>query len=215
MKKGVFITLEGGEGCGKSTQIRLLGEALRAVAPGREIIVTRSPGGTPAAEKIRSVLKEPLPGDDLTAETELMLFAACHAQMCAKLIKPALERGAILLADRFCDSTEVYQGAARGLSAEWIRKVCDFVRKGTTPDLTLLLDIDPAAGLARTRSRSQNPENDRFDSENLGFHTAVRNGFLELARREPGRICVIDASADAQTVQQNIREVCRERLGLF
>ena len=124
-------------------------------------------------------------------------------------------RGAILLADRFCDSTEVYQGAARGLSAEWIRKVCDFVRKGTTPDLTLLLDIEPAAGLARTRSRSQNPENDRFDSENLGFHTAVRNGFLELARREPGRICVIDASADAQTVQQNIREVCRERLGLF
>lgn len=213
--KGLFITLEGGEGCGKSTQIRLLGEALRSALPDREILVTRSPGGTPAAEKIRSILKEPLPDDDLTPETELMLFAACHAQMCAKLIKPALERGAILLVDRFCDSTVVYQGAARGLSPDWIRKVCDFVRKGTLPDLTILLDMDPAVGVARTRTRELDPANDRFDSENLSFHTSVRNGFLEIARREPGRICVIDASPDVQTVQRKIQEVCRERLGLL
>lgn len=213
--KGLFITLEGGEGCGKSTQIRLLGEALRAALPDREIIVTRSPGGTPAAEKIRSVLKEPLPGDDLTPETELMLFAACHAQMCAKLIRPALERGAILLVDRFCDSTVVYQGAARGLSTDWIRQVCDFVRKGTLPDLTILLDMDPSVGVARTRTRGEDPANDRFDSENLAFHTSVRNGFLEIARREPERFCVIDASSDIQTVQKKIQEVCRERLGLL
>ena len=161
------------------------------------------------------MLKEPLPGDDLMPETELMLFAACHAQMCAKLIRPALERGAILLVDRFCDSTVVYQGAARGLSTEWIRKVCDLVRKGTLPDLTILLDMDPAAGVARTRTRGEDPANDRFDSENLAFHTSVRNGFLEIARREPERFCVIDASPDVETVQKKIQEVFRERLGLL
>lgn len=215
MKRGCFITFEGGEGCGKSTQIRLLTEALRNLLPSREILLSRSPGGPPAAERIRSILKEPTPGDDLTPKAELLLFAASHAQMCERLIRPALERGAVVLIDRFTDSTEVYQGAARGLDVDVIRYVDALACGSVMPDLTILLDIAPEAGLARTRTRAGQDEQDRFDTEKLSFHQAIRKGFLALAEAHPTRIAVVDASADVENVHQQILEVIRERLDIL
>ncbi len=202
---GFFITLEGGEGCGKSTQLELLALALKEMMPDREIIATRSPGGTAVAEKIRAILKEPVPGETITAETELLLFGACHAQMVKNLIRPAMERGAILISDRFIDSTIVYQGAARGLERETIDAVNRFSCGGTMPDLTILLDLSPEAGAARTRARAD-VSADRFDSETEVFHQKIRAGFLALAAAEPERFTVIDAGRDVQTVHRKIME---------
>ncbi len=209
---GIFLTLEGGEGCGKSTQLERVAEALRAKS-GREVVTARSPGGTAVAEKIRAILKTREPGEDLLPETELMLFGACHAQMCEHMIRPALARGAVVISDRFTDSTLVYQGCARRIAPETVARVNDFVCRGTRPDLVLVLDIPVELGLRRTTSRSGGTtQNDRFDSESTAFHTAVRNGFLELARREPGRFAVIDASPSPEEVTQSILEAIHARL---
>ncbi len=212
---GIFLTLEGGEGCGKSTQLERVAEALR-VKSGREVVTARSPGGTAVAEKIRAILKTREPGEDLLPETELMLFGACHAQMCEHMIRPALARGAVVISDRFTDSTLVYQGCARRIAPETVARVNEFVCRGTRPDLVLVLDIPVELGLRRTTSRSGGTtENDRFDSESTAFHTAVRNGFLELARREPGRFAVIDASPSPEEVTQSILEAIHARLAIL
>ncbi|MBP5586899.1 MAG: dTMP kinase [Lentisphaeria bacterium] len=212
---GIFLTLEGGEGCGKSTQLGRVAEALRA-ATGREVVTARSPGGTAVAEKIRAILKTREPGEDLLPETELMLFGACHAQMCEHMIRPALARGAVVISDRFTDSTLVYQGCARRIAPETVARVNEFVCRGTRPDLVLVLDIPVELGLRRTTSRSGGTtQNDRFDSESTAFHTAVRNGFLELARREPGRFAVIDASPSPEKVTQSILEAIHARLAIL
>lgn len=212
---GIFLTLEGGEGCGKSTQLERTAEALRA-ASGREVVTARSPGGTAVAEKIRSLLKNREPGEDLLPETELMLFGACHAQMCEHMIRPVLERGGIVISDRFTDSTLVYQGCARRIDPETVRRVNEFVCRGVRPDLVLVLDIPVELGLRRAAERSgEAAQNDRFDSESAAFHTAVRNGFLELARREPDRFAVIDASPAPEQVTKSILEAIHERLAII
>ena len=212
---GIFLTLEGGEGCGKSTQLELVAKALRT-ASGREVVTARSPGGTAVAEKIRTILKSREPGEDLLPETELMLFGACHAQMCEHMIRPVLERGGIAISDRFTDSTLVYQGCARRIAPETVVRVNEFVCRGTRPDLVLVLDIPVELGLRRTTSRSGGTtQNDRFDSESTVFHTAVRNGFLELARREPDRFAVIDASPSPEDVTQSILEAIHARLAFL
>ena len=212
---GIFLTLEGGEGCGKSTQLERVAEALRA-ATGREVVTARSPGGTAVAEKIRAILKTREPGEDLLPETELMLFGACHAQMCEHMIRPALARGAVVISDRFTDSTLVYQGCARRIAPETVARVNEFVCRGTRPDLVLVLDFPVELGLKRTAGRAGGtPQNDRFDSESTAFHTAVRNGFLELARREPGRFAVIDASPSPEEVTQSILEAIHARLAIL
>ena len=212
---GLFLTLEGGEGCGKSTQLERVAKALRT-ASGREVVTARSPGGTAVAEKIRTILKSREPGEDLLPETELMLFGACHAQMCEHMIRPVLERGGIVISDRFTDSTLVYQGCARRIAPETVRRVNEFVCRGIRPDLVLVLDIPVELGLRRTTSRSGGTtENDRFDSESTAFHTAVRNGFLELARREPERFAVIDASPSPEKVTQAILEAIHARLAIL
>ena len=212
---GIFLTLEGGEGCGKSTQLERVAEALRAKS-GREVVTARSPGGTAVAEKIRAILKTREQGEDLLPETELMLFGACHAQMCEHMIRPALARGAVVISDRFTDSTLVYQGCARRIAPEMVARVNEFVCRGTRPDLVLVLDIPVELGLRRTTSRSGGTtQNDRFDSESTAFHTAVRNGFLELARREPGRFAVIDASPSPEEVTQSILEAIHARLAIL
>ena len=212
---GIFLTLEGGEGCGKSTQLERVAEALRAKS-GREVVTARSPGGTAVAEKIRAILKTREPGEDLLPETELMLFGACHAQMCEHMIRPALERGAIVISDRFTDSTLVYQGCARRIAPETVARVNEFVCRGTCPDLVLVLDIPVELGLRRAAERSgMATQNDRFDSESASFHTAVRNGFLELARREPDRFVVIDASSSPEQVTQSILEAIHARLAIL
>ena len=212
---GIFLTLEGGEGCGKSTQLERTAAALRA-RTGREVVTARSPGGTAVAEKIRAILKTREPGEDLLPETELMLFGACHAQMCEHMIRPALARGAVVISDRFTDSTLVYQGCARRIAPETVARVNKFVCRGTRPDLVLVLDIPVELGLRRTTSRSGGAtQNDRFDSESTAFHTAVRNGFLELARCEPGRFAVIDASPSPEEVAQSILEAIHARLAIL
>ena len=212
---GIFLTLEGGEGCGKSTQLERVAEALRAKS-GCEVVTARSPGGTAVAEKIRAILKTREPGEDLLPETELMLFGACHAQMCEHMIRPALERGAVVISDRFTDSTLVYQGCARRIAPETVARVNEFVCRGMRPDLVLVLDISVELGLRRTTSRSSGTtQNDRFDSESTAFHTAVRNGFLELARREPGRFAVIDASPSPEEVTKSILEAIHARLAIL
>ena len=213
--KGVFLTLEGGEGCGKSTQLDLVASALRTRS-GRNVVATRSPGGTPVAEKIRTILKSREPGEELLPETELMLFGACHAQMCATLIRPALEQGAIVVSDRFTDSTLVYQGFARRLDPDSVRRVNEFVCGGVRPDLVIVLDVPVEVGLRRASVRAgTDPAQDRFDSESAAFHNAVRQGFLELARREPGRFAVIDGSRTPEQVTESILEAIHERLAII
>ena len=212
---GIFLTLEGGEGCGKTTQLERTAAALRA-ATGREVVTARSPGGTAVAEKIRALLKTHEPGEDLLPETELMLFGACHAQMCEHMIRPALARGAVVISDRFTDSTLVYQGCARRIAPETVARVNEFVCRGTRPDLVLVLDIPVELGLRRAAARSGTAtQDDRFDSESTAFHAAVRNGFLDLARREPGRFAVVDASASPEQVTQSILEAIHARLAIL
>ena len=208
-KKGRFITFEGMEGCGKSTQIALLAEAL--TARGLAVEVSRSPGGTPVAEKIRTLLKVRTKGDELTPEAELLLFGACHAQMTRRLILPVLERGGILLSDRFFDSTTAYQGYARGLDLDLVLRINRFACGELEPDLTFVLDLDPELGIERSRCRGA-LETDRFDSEKMKFHHDVRNAFLTLARLDPGRFRVIDASRTPEQVHQQIMEAVDDTL---
>ena len=216
MRKGYFITFEGAEGCGKSTQIRLLGEDLEKA--GLSVKVSRSPGGTPVAEKIRKILKEATAGEDLEPETELLLFGACHSQMTANLIRPLLEKGVIVLSDRFCDSTLAYQGYARNLGAETVKKINSYACRGLKPDLTILLDLEVEEGLRRARERAGDALTlaaDRFDSEKLSFHQAVRNAFLRLAAEEKERFAVISAKGSVEEVHSRIREEVHARLGIL
>ncbi|MBO5762117.1 MAG: dTMP kinase [Lentisphaeria bacterium] len=214
--KGYFITFEGAEGCGKSTQIKLLGEALQKA--GKAVTISRSPGGTAVAEKIRTILKEPTAGEDLEPETELLLFGACHSQMTANLIKPVLDKGGILLSDRFYDSTIAYQGYARNLGVESVKWINSYACRNLKPDLTILLDMDPEEGIKRAKERAGNAATlagDRFDSEKLSFHHAVRNAFLLLAKEDPGRFAVIDANGSIEEVHQKILEAVHVYLGIL
>ena len=198
MTRGFFITFEGMEGSGKSTQIQMLADSL---AGEREIIVTRSPGGTPIAEKIRDILKIRDPREEVMPETDLLLF-------------PALKRGAVILCDRFYDSTMAYQGYARTLNRDFVAEINAFSCRGITPDLTLVLDLDPAEGIRRSHARASAEEvaGDRFDSEKMQFHHDVRNAFLDLAAKEPERFAVIDAGKTAEEVHRQIMEAVHARL---
>lgn len=211
MIRGFFITFEGMEGSGKSTQIQMLADSL---AGEREIIVTRSPGGTPIAEKIRDILKIRDPREEVMPETELLLFAACHSQMTSHLVAPALKRGAVILCDRFYDSTMAYQGYARTLNRDFVAEINAFSCRRITPDLTLVLDLDPAEGIRRSHARASAEEvaGDRFDSEKMQFHHDVRNAFLDLAAKEPERFAVIDAGKTAEEVHRQIMEAVHARL---
>ena len=215
MARGFFITFEGMEGSGKSTQIQMLAQTLRK--SGREIITTRSPGGTPIAEKMREILKIRDEREEVLPETELLLFAACHSQMTDYLIAPALERGAVILCDRFFDSTMAYQGYARNIGRDFVEGLNRFSCRGIVPDLTLVLDLPPETGLRRSRIRAEQSQEaslkeDRFDSEKMQFHQDVRNAFLDLAQREPRRFAVIPAEGSAQQVHLKITEVVHARL---
>lgn len=206
---GKFITFEGGEGSGKSTQLSLLFNAIKSTD--FPCIKTREPGGSAGAESIRSLL---LSGHadkwDPTAET--LLFYAARLDHVNQLIKPALQQGTLVLCDRFADSTMVYQGIGKGLREEFIQNLHQLVLSSFKPDLTLILDIDPSIGLKRALSRSG--DETRFESMNMDFHLAVRAGFLSIAQREPERCVVIDASGDAKDIQKNIIAVINQRIGL-
>ena len=216
--RGWFITLEGIEGCGKSSQAERLAE--RLVAAGRRVHAAREPGGTPAAEAIRRVMLDPAHAG-LSAETELLLMTAARADHCRRVLEPALESGAHVVCDRFSDSTRAYQGAGRGLDAALLETVDAFATGGLVPDLTLLLDVPAELGLERARSRNDEDgasaaAESRIDDEDLSFHRRVRSGFLRLAGQEPQRIWVIDASGSPDEVAERIgRAIERGLPGLF
>lgn len=204
--KGRFITFEGIEGSGKSTQIARLADQLRTA--GHSVVLTREPGGTSIGDQIRKVLLDPA-NTDLDPTAELLLYAASRAQHLQGVILPAVERGATVLCDRFSDATLAYQGYGRGLDREKIRELDRFVTAGMRPDLTLLLDIDARIGVARAHGRNatQGLESEsRFENEEIAFHDRVRQGYLALAHQEPHRIKIVDASRTPDEVQKAIQD---------
>ena len=202
---GLFVTFEGGEGSGKSTQIARL--AARLGARGREAVVTREPGGTPLAEGIRALLLDPARSPGALAEAFLM--EAARAELVARIIRPALAAGRVVLCDRYADSTLAYQGAGRGLDRAMLRQWNLAATGGLAPDLTLLLDLDHAAGLAR---RARAGEANRLDRESEAFHARVRAAYLELAREEPGRWVTLDASLAPDALEARVWEAVQARL---
>ena len=207
MARGKFITLEGGEGSGKSTQIKLLAEAFAAA--GKPCIITREPGGTESAERIRNLLVSGST-DAWSPISETLLFYAARVEHVERKILPALESGTHVLCDRFADSTLVYQGIGKNLSEDFIRSLHCLTLGDFAPDLTLILDIDPEEGLKRARAQTHNEK--RFEELSLDFHRQVRAGFLALAEREPERCVVVDASQDKTTICQYINHILHSRL---
>ncbi|MBB5761731.1 dTMP kinase [Methylorubrum rhodesianum] len=201
---GVFITFEGGEGAGKSTQIARLAEALRQ-ASGREVVTTREPGGTKRAEELRAALLRGV-AKPYGPFAEALMFAAARIDHIENLIRPALARGAIVLCDRFSDSTRAYQGAAGGLAPGLIASLERVTLGDLRPDLTLILDLPPEAGLARAHSRGEGKPADRFEAEGLRFHERLRAAFRAIAAAEPERCRVIDADPGPDAVEARIRE---------
>jgi dTMP kinase len=195
-----LLSFEGSEGCGKSTQIRLLKERLEK--SGREVVVLREPGGTEIGESIRHLLQHAKEGHAMTTETELLLFAASRAQIVREKIRPLLEAGAFVILDRFLDSTTVYQGHARGLPLDAVNAINRFAIGGTLPRLTLLLDLDTQTAWQRIHATGR--ELDRMESQPPEFFEKVRQGYLQLAAAEPDRIKVIDASASPEEVHEVI-----------
>jgi dTMP kinase len=194
----LFISLEGVDGSGKSTQARLLVEAL-----GEETVAIREPGGTQAAERIRSLLADP--SVELEPLAELMLFCAARADLTERVIRPALEAGHDVVADRFSDSSVAYQGAARGLGVGEVIGLCEIATDGLWPDLTLLLRIDPETGLGRAES------DDRFEQEGLGLQQAVAEAYEEIAQIASDRVEVIDATGSVQQVHERVMEAVNAR----
>jgi len=211
IRGGLFITFEGPEGSGKTTQIRLLGEYLAAC--GYPVLLTREPGGTPLAERLRGVLKNHHDAEPLQPGTELLLMEAARHQHVKNVIAPALAEGKIVLCDRFFDSTTAYQGGARGIDGAVVEALNDFAVAGCRPRLTFLLDLTPEAGFRRTGKRPETQgEYDRFEEEDLAFHRRVRESFLAIARRDAKRIRLIDADRDVNEIQLEIRRIVHEYL---
>jgi len=206
---GLFISFEGGEGCGKSTQIRLLSERLKQ--EGKTVVHTREPGGTPLGEAVRNLLQHDPAGDGMTPEAELLLFTASRAQLTRRCIQPALDAGQIVLCDRFMDSTTVYQGVARQIDAPSVATINAFAVGATRPDLTVLIDLSPDVGMQRVRARG-NGELDRMEQEAIEFFEAVRAGYLKLAAAEPERFLVIDGSEGVEALQKQIWDVVSQRI---
>lgn len=207
---GLFITLEGPEGAGKSTNREYLAERLRE--RGVDVLLTREPGGTPLAERIRELLLDPS-GEPMAADTELLLVFAARAQHLQQVIRPALAKGCVVLCDRFTDATYAYQGGGRGLSIERIAQLEQFVQGELRPDLTLIFDLPVEVGLARAAARGRL---DRFEQEGRGFFEAVRQAYLQRAAQAPQRYRVLDAGqtlaqvqADIDALLPSLLEACR------
>ena len=206
MSRAPFITFEGSEGCGKSTQVRRLAARLEKL--GVEFLVTREPGGTPIGESIRELLQFAPHNANMTAESELLLFAASRSQLVREVIRPMLERGACVIADRFFDSTTVYQGAARKLNAELVEQINAFAVGDCVPDLTFVLDVD----LETAGSRMKTPRRpDRMEQQPAEFYEQVRAAYRELAAREPKRVVLIDGSKSVDKIENEIWKTVSSR----
>lgn len=212
LSQGLFITFEGGEGAGKSTQIRRLHARLQARSIKTQ--VTREPGGTPGAELIRALILDGT-RPALDALTETLLFYAARANHLAEFIRPALARGDVVLCDRFSDSTRVYQGVLGAVPSAVVEQLEALVVAETKPDLTIILDIPPETGLARASQRRGFHQADRFESETLEFHKKLRQGFLDLAERDPDRIVVVSALGDEEQIEIEVLKKLSERFSLF
>ncbi len=195
---GLFITLEGGDGTGKSTQASLLGEWF--TAQGREVVFTREPGGTDLGLELREIVLHSR--GHIAPRSEALLYAADRAHHVATLVRPALERGAVVIQDRYIDSSVAYQGAGRVLDPEEVRHVSEWATEGLYPHITVLLDLDPAVG--RERLESDNKPFDRLETEALDFHTRVREAYLAMADAEPTRFIVIDATLPREEIRDRI-----------
>jgi len=202
----MFITLEGTEGCGKTTQVLPLADALRR--QGWDVLTTREPGGTPIGEQVRTVLNN-LDNTEMHARTEILLFQAARAQHVEQLIRPHLARSGVVICDRFADSTLAYQGYGRQQPLEPLKTLVDYATGGLKPDLTLLLDLDVEVGLRR---RARGGEWNRLDALEVAFYQRVRQGYYQLARAEPARWVVIDASQPPDLVQEAMRAAVMSRL---
>jgi dTMP kinase len=196
--RGVFLAFEGGEGTGKTTQLRVLAGEL--AGRGLEVVVTHEPGDSPVGALLRELLLDP--ATTVTAQTEALLYAADRAEHVAHVVAPALARGAIVITDRYIDSSIAYQGYGRGLDVGEVTRASLWATGGLLPDLTLLLDLPPDEGLRRARGRGGRA--DRLEAEALGFHTRVRAAFLALARADPARYAVIDASGAPDQVGEGV-----------
>lgn len=207
MKRGLFITLEGGEGAGKTTAASAIEQWLQA--RGRTVIRSREPGGTPAAEKIRHILLDPDTGE-LDPLTELLLMFAARAENLARVIRPALERGDDVLCDRFTDASRAYQGGGRRLGIQQVNRLAAVVHPDIQPDLTLLLDVPVEVGMQRVAGRGESA--DRFEQSRADFLERVRAAYLTQARLEPERVVVIDASRDLGQVRDQVLQALEQRI---
>lgn len=203
----MFITLEGPDGSGKSMQVPALAEFIRQL--GYEVLTTREPGGTFIGDQIREVIMR-MDNKSMNPRTEILLFCAARAQIVAEVIRPQLEKGMVIISDRYADSTLAYQGYGHGLDLNMLRTILSFATGGLSPDLTLLLDVDVETGLARRQSGGG--EWNRLDDYALAFHRRVRDGYLELAAQEPQRWVRIDAGLPPPKVQQHMQEAVLQRL---
>ncbi len=201
-RKGTFITFEGGEGSGKSTLIERLVAHLRK--EGHTVVTVREPGGTEVGEQIRDVLQYSKRSTAMKPETELLLFCASRAQLVREIIEPSLDQGHIVICDRYFDSTTVYQGIGRKIDSTKVAQINSFAIGACLPHLTLVIDLDPHIGMERVRGRELF---DRMESQSHEFYERVRQGYLDLAKREPKRVKVIDGSQSIETVEQRIWEV--------
>ncbi len=209
MSRGFFITFEGGEGAGKSTQITQLAASLRD--QGHDVIITREPGGSSGAEAVRHVLLSGA-AEPFGPAMEAILFAAARSDHVEQVIRPAIERGAVVLCDRFLDSSRVYQGVTGNLDDGFMRELERVTVNGMVPDLTVILDIDPEEGLRRAGARRGTDAPDRFEKEALTTHRRRRKAFLEIARAEPGRCVVVDASMPADRVTAAIQRAVEQAM---
>lgn len=208
--RGKFITLEGPDGAGKSTQVKLLAQYFSS--RGLTAVVTREPGGTPVAEKIREILLNP-ENQEITNRTEVLLYAAARAQHVEELIEPALTAGKMVICDRFIDSTLAYQGYGRGWDLDFLQKVNQIATGGWEPDLTILLDLPSEVGIGRIHSNRKGG-GDRLEQQDFDFHRRVRQGYLELAEKFPQRIKVVPAQESVDVVWQMVRRLADRLLGL-
>lgn len=203
----MFITLEGPEGSGKSSQLPLLAEFLRA--RGHDVICTREPGGTKIGDQIREVLVR-MDNVELHPRTEILLFLSARAQLVEELVLPSLADGKIVICDRYGDSTLAYQGYGHGLDLEKLRMMLQFATNGLKPDLTILLDVDVLVGLKRKKAKD---EWNRLDAYEISFHERVREGYHQLAAQDPKRWRIVDASQSAELVQEKIRQIVIDAMG--
>lgn len=210
-----FITIEGGEGAGKTTLILRFKEILQSL--GIPVVTTREPGGSLLSNQIRDWLLSRQPTVKIGAKAELLMFLAARAQHIEELIAPALAAGKVVLCDRFNDSTIAYQGAGRGLGVSFVRELCQAVCGRTVPDLTFYLDVDPVVGLQRTRHSSKENaaagEVDRMEAEKLEFHQRVRDVFVEMAQAEPARFAIVDASRPQKAVVEACEKILLTHFG--